>query len=208
LPSRGSFQKLAKRMQTPEVGIACGNPVPVNSSGSLVDGFVQMLWSFHGHVFHELNDAGLARHATEMFCIRKGIVNQIPAETVNDDAYIAVTAKKQGWLIKFEDAAAVSMCGPKTFQEYFQQRRRIIFGHFQVKKLTGEPPQYLVHLMPLHPVRAFKLASWLLTKYNPLKLAAFVMTEFFVNVAAKADCLRGSVPYRWQMLSSTKTVRE
>ena len=95
LPKKGSFSRLITKLQMPKVGIVCGNPVPVNHSSSLIGRIVQLLWSFHGHVFAELNDSGLARHATEMFCIRRGIVDKIPAETVNDDAYIAVTAKRE-----------------------------------------------------------------------------------------------------------------
>ena len=134
---------------------------------------VQLLWSFHGHVFAELNDSGIARHATEMFCIRKGIVDKIPAETVNDDAYIAVTAKKKGWLIKFDAQSKVAICAPTTFKEYFQQRRRIIFGHYQIRKLTGESAQYLVHLMPLQPFQTFKLVLWLFAKYDPTNNGSF-----------------------------------
>jgi cellulose synthase/poly-beta-1,6-N-acetylglucosamine synthase-like glycosyltransferase len=207
LPKKGSFLRLIAKLQTPTVGIACGNPVPVNPPTSTLGKMVQLLWSFHGHVFAELNDSGLARHATELFCIRKGIVDRIPAETVNDDAYIAVTAKKKGWLIKFDTQSQVLICGPKTFQEYFQQRRRIIFGHFQIRKLTGESPQYLVHLMPLHPLQTLKLVLWLFTKYNPATMAVFLFTEFWVNVFAIGDSVFGKTYFRWSALSSTKTIQ-
>lgn len=206
LPHRGSFSRLIARLQAPNVGIVCGNPVPANSSNSLVGRIVQLLWSFHNHVFRELNDAGLARHATEIFCIRKGIVGKIPVETVNDDAYIAVTAKKKGWLIKYETESRVSICGPKTFQEYFQQRRRIIFGHYQIRKLTGESPQYLVHLMPLHPVRTAKLALWLITKNDIIALTTFLFSEFLANATAIVDSALGKAHFQWKILPSTKTV--
>src|SRR4030067_317333 len=101
LPNKGCFPRLLLKLRIPNTGIVCGNPVPINSSNSLVGKLVQLLWSFHDHVFRQLNDAGLARHATEIFCIRRGIVDKIPVETVNDDAYIAVTAKKKGGLIKY-----------------------------------------------------------------------------------------------------------
>jgi len=198
--------RLVSKLQAPGVGIVCGNPVPVNGSGSPVGKIVSLLWGFHDHVFRELNDAGLARHATEIFCIRKGIVDRIPAETVNDDAYIAVTAKKKGWLIKYDTRAQVSICGPKTFPEYFQQRKRIIFGHYQIRKFTGESPQYLVHFWTLHPVRTVKLGLWLFTKYDVATLAAFTFTEFLVNIAAIADFISGKNHTQWNTLTSTKIV--
>ncbi len=206
LPRKGAFSKLFAKLQNFNVGIVSGNPVPVNSYDTIIGKLVNLLWSFHSHVFMELNDAGLARHATELFCIRKGIVNKIPLQTVNDDAYIAVTAKSKGWLIKYSGEAEVSICGPKTFQEYFQQRRRIIFGHYQLRKLTGESPQYLVHMMPLHPISTAKLVLWLLSKYDPITLTIFLLTEFAVNLTAMFDFASGKNHFQWKPLQSTKTV--
>jgi cellulose synthase/poly-beta-1,6-N-acetylglucosamine synthase-like glycosyltransferase len=206
LPKEGGFSKLTKKLQNLNVGIVSGNPVPTNNSDTLVGKIVALLWGFHSHVFAELNDAGLARHATEIFCIRKGIVKEIPTETVNDDAYIAVVAKSKGWLIKYSAEAQVSICGPKTFQEYFQQRRRIIFGHYQLRKLTGESPQYLVHMMPLHPISTMKLILWLLLKYDPMTVSFFLFTEFTVNLAAIFDFVSGKTYFQWRPLPSTKTV--
>jgi cellulose synthase/poly-beta-1,6-N-acetylglucosamine synthase-like glycosyltransferase len=206
LPKKDVFKKLTHKLQTPNVGIVSGNPVPVNSTNSLVGRIVQLMWHFHGHVFEELNGAGLARHATEIFCVRRGIVDTMPVETVNDDAFIAVTAKKKGWLIKYSSEAQVSMCGPKTFREYFQQRRRVIFGHYQLRRLTGESPQYLVHMLPLHPVKTVKLVLWLFTRYDPVTLSTFMLTEFLVNTTAIFDFVVRRTHFQWTMLPSTKIV--
>jgi cellulose synthase/poly-beta-1,6-N-acetylglucosamine synthase-like glycosyltransferase len=164
------------------------------------------MWRFHGHVFEELNDAGLARHATEAFCIRNGIINKIPPETINDDAYIAVTAKKKGWLIKYSAESTISMCGPRSYSEYFQQRRRVIYGHYQVRKLTGETPQYLVHMIPLHPLQVAKLTIWLLKEYDLPTLGTFLLTEFLVNATAIMDVAVGKAHVLWTTLPSTKVV--
>jgi cellulose synthase/poly-beta-1,6-N-acetylglucosamine synthase-like glycosyltransferase len=204
LPSDGSFRRLYRWVEMPSVGIVCGNPVPINPPTSRVAQLVQLLWGFHGHVFKELNDSGLARHATEMFCIRKGIVDHIPPQTVNDDAYIAVTAKEKGWLIKFDPQAQVFICGPATFGEYFQQRRRILFGHYQIRKLTGKSPQYLMHMLPLHPLKTLRLVLWLFTKNKPVTTAIFLFTEFWVNIFSIADFIERKTYFRWPVLSSTK----
>ena len=77
LPYKKSFSTLMTKLKIPNVGIVSGNPIPVNSTLSLMGRVVHLIWQFHGHVFAELNDAGLARHATEVFCIRRGIVDRI-----------------------------------------------------------------------------------------------------------------------------------
>jgi len=207
LPQNHIFPRMLSKLQKPNVGLVCGNPVPVNDSNSLVGRIVQILWRFHGHVFEELNDAGLAKHASEAFCIRNGIVTQIPPETVNDDGYIALTAKQKGWLIKFSPDCQISMCGPKTYAEYFAQRRRIIYGHFQLRKLTGQSSQYLAHMAPTQPVRTLRFISWLFTQYDPVTLGAFFTTELMVNAAALVDFTFGKNHAQWQRLPSTKTLQ-
>src|SRR4030067_1581512 len=204
LPNKGCFPRLLSKLRIPNTGIVCGNPVPINSSNSLVGRLVQLLWSFHDHVFKQLNDAGLARHATEIFCIRKGIVDKIPAETVNDDAYIALTAKKKGWLIKYETESWVSICGPQTFPDYYKQRRRVLFGHHQVMKTTGESPQHLIYLLPLYPIQVMKLLRWLLREIGFPTLLAFISIELGINIAAMADSILRKPHTKWIVSNSTK----
>jgi cellulose synthase/poly-beta-1,6-N-acetylglucosamine synthase-like glycosyltransferase len=206
LPNKRCFSGLLSKLYLPNVGIVCGNPVPVNSSESLAGRLVQLLWSFHDHVFVQLNDAGLARHATEIYCIRKGIIERIPVETVNDDAYVALETKKRGWLINYEQQSRVLICGPKTLKEYFEQRRRVIYGHYQVRKLTGESPQHLMYLMPALPVRVFRMGLWVVRTQDIPTLMVFILAELTANLAAIGDILLGKTHSQWRMLSSTKSI--
>lgn len=207
LPNKGCFQRLLSKLQLPNVGIVCGNPIPINNSNGLVDKLVQILWSFHSHVFQQLNDLGLARHATEIFCIRKGIISRIPMETINDDAYIALMTKKRGWLIKYDEISRVSICGPQTFVDYFNQRRRVLVGHHQVKKMTGEAPQHLLYLLPLHPIRVVKLFLWLFKKHGFLSVLAFTSIELSLNLISMVDSISRKTPNIWKVSTSTKSVK-
>ena len=206
LPQKTCFHRLIAKLQAPNVGIICGRPVPINNSDSFVDRLVQVLWRFHDHVFRELNDAGLARHATEIFCLRTGIVEKIPDETVNDDAYLALTAKKKGWLIKYDPGSSVSICGPKTFSDYLKQRRRILRGHSQVKKLTGESPQHLIYLLPLYPTRVLRMLLWLSAECGIPTFLTFTSIEFMTGVTAFADSVLGRPGAQWSVSASTKKV--
>jgi cellulose synthase/poly-beta-1,6-N-acetylglucosamine synthase-like glycosyltransferase len=204
LPNKDCFNNLLLKLKLPNVGIVCGNPTPINSKKPLVGKLVHLLWGFHDIVFRELNDAGLARHATEVFCIRRGIVKQIPNETINDDAYIALMTKKKGWLIKYQPTSHVFICGPQTFNDYFQQRRRILVGHLQVKKITGESPQHLIYLLPKQPIRVLKLWFLLFRKNSFFTVLAFVSIEFMTNCIAISDYLSKKSYTKWVVSSSTK----
>ena len=204
LPSKRCFPRLLSRLQLPHVGIVCGHPEPINNSNPFVGKIVKLLWGFQDHTFQQLNDAGLARHATEIFCIRKGIVEGIPPETVNDDAYLAVIAKKKGWLIKYDTESRVSICGPQTFPDYFKQRRRILFGHHQLKRMTGEVPQHLLFLFPLYPLRVMKLGLWFCRKNGLLTFLTFLAVELGINTAATLDSILGKEHTKWSISRSTK----
>ncbi len=206
LPRKGCFPRLISRLRVPDVGIVCGKPAPMDSQNSLLSKIVRILWISHDHVFKEMNDAGLARHASEMFCIRKGIIDKIPSEIVNDDAYIAVITKKKGWFIKYEPAAHVTISGPKTFRDYLQQRRRVIYGHYQLMRLTGESPQYLVCLAPVYPMKVLKSALWLCAECGITSLLPFAVIEILLNIVAATDSIRHKSFSRWTIAASTKTL--
>jgi biofilm PGA synthesis N-glycosyltransferase PgaC len=206
LPNNGCFSKLVGRLKDPKVGLVCGKPIPINVSNSAVGRLVRSLWIFHDHVFHELNDAGLARHATEVFIVRKGIVTSMPTETVNDDAYIAVNARALGWLIKYESQAEVLISGPESLTDYLKQRRRIIFGHYQIRKLTGKSSQYLIHLAPRYPKKALHLAVWLCTQCGIPTFLLFTEIELLLNAAAVVDFMLGKSYSQWNIATSTMII--
>jgi biofilm PGA synthesis N-glycosyltransferase PgaC len=206
LPSKDCFSRLLSKLRLPNIGIVCGHPVPINNSNNFIGKLVRRLWEFHDHTFELLNDAGLARHATEVFCIRKGLVEKIPINTINDDAYLALVAKKEGWLIKYDTKSCVSICGPQTFTDYFKQRRRVLFGHYQVREMTGEAPQHLIFLFPIYPIRALKSILWFCMEYGLLNFLTFLSVELCVNAAATLDFILGRDYTKWSVTSSTKNL--
>jgi cellulose synthase/poly-beta-1,6-N-acetylglucosamine synthase-like glycosyltransferase len=206
LPANGCFSKLLSMLTLSKVGVVCAHPVPIETSSRFVGQLVKLLWGFHDRTFMQLNDAGLARHATEVFCIRAGIVKDLPAETINDDACLALIAKKKGWLVKYDPQAHVSICGPQTFGDYLKQRRRVLFGHYQARRITGESPQHLFFLFPLFPVQVIKLLLWFCKTYGLIAFFAFVVVELGINVAAILDSLLGREHATWSVSSSTKNL--
>ena len=204
MPDKRCFNRLVSALQNPNVGLVCARPSPINNPKFLAGKLVQMLWSFHDQVFIQFSDAGHAKHASEAFCIRRGIVNLIPKDTVNDDAYIALMIMRKGWTISYEPKATVYIRGPETLQDYFRQRRRVIFGHYQVKKLTGESPQYFTALVgSTSAIR--NLLSFLFNRDQILTLLTFGLIEFISNVAATTDTIFKKSHSKWKISTTTKT---
>jgi cellulose synthase/poly-beta-1,6-N-acetylglucosamine synthase-like glycosyltransferase len=204
MPQRGCFARLLTRLQTSKVGLVCGKPSPINGSKSLAGRMVRILWSLHDHLFKQVSEAGTARHASEVFCVRKEVADKIPIETVNDDAYIALTAKKKGWLVGYEPESCVSIRGPETITDYIKQRRRVIYGHHQLKRLTGKSPQYFAPLIQLDGKSRIKMLKSLVCKNDPLSILAFVLIELVLNGVVKLDIITGKSYSIWNIAASTK----
>jgi cellulose synthase/poly-beta-1,6-N-acetylglucosamine synthase-like glycosyltransferase len=200
---------LEEAMIDPGVGISCGKPKPIRRGNHLIRGVVEALWGFHNWQLERLNDEGILTHASEVFCIRNGLVRQIPEDMVNDDAYMAVATKNQGYRIKFVSSSHVDVYGPQTVNDYFRQRRRIISGHYQVREATGKFSQYLLYSFFARP----KLTTRLLVEY----LAAtrrwkegivLALMEIIANTLAGLDVLRGKSHSIWRICDTTKTAVE
>ena len=72
LPHKECFSRLLARLvSSGKVGLVCGKPVPLNKRNSQIDKMTRLLWGFHDRVFSELSQAGQAKHASEVFVIRK-----------------------------------------------------------------------------------------------------------------------------------------
>jgi cellulose synthase/poly-beta-1,6-N-acetylglucosamine synthase-like glycosyltransferase len=191
-------------MSSERVGLVCAKPVPLNKRNSQIDKMTHLLWGFHDRVFCELSQAGQAKHASEVFVIRKDAAVPLPLDTVNDDAYLAVMAKKAGWIVDYEHTAVVFMVGPQNLRDYLIQRRRIIFGHFQLKKKTGENSQYFLFLLFSQPKRAFKLAGWLAAKNPFWSLSTFLFIEASLTFLAIFENTYGRSHVLWKISHSTK----
>jgi cellulose synthase/poly-beta-1,6-N-acetylglucosamine synthase-like glycosyltransferase len=137
--SRKSVDQLITYLLTnPTIGVVSGQAV-VNHKHSKCD-FVckigSILWDLHNLNLAKLNILA-NNHATgEFMALRKGIIYEIPTTVINDDAYISIIAKQQGWLIGYEPKALVYITVPSRLLDYFIQRKRVVMGHKQLKSLN------------------------------------------------------------------------
>jgi len=209
IPQPNCLVALFKPMTDSSVGISCGQPVPVPRGRPLIRGVVDTLWGFHNWQLEKLNDAGLLMHASEVFCLRKGLVTKIPSDLVNDDAYIAVRAKSLGYAIKYAPQSQVGVSGPQTVGDYIRQRRRIIAGHYQVHDHTGHFSQFLFYSAVVRPVVTFRILVEYFALHGSIQSGVTTaLLELAANFLAGIDRLRGKSHAIWSISTTTKTARE
>lgn len=157
-PSKGSIQKLLRSIAFNEsVGIVCAKPFFEPGNG-MTDSVEQLMWSVHNESSNLLNHLDVSNHGNdEMMIVRTGLLGPLPYELVNDGAFISGRAKKARYSVKFCDGAGVKIEVPSTIAKSIGQRRRIIFGHFQVWKLIGVPPTTIESLLLFSPLLSLRI---------------------------------------------------
>jgi poly-beta-1,6-N-acetyl-D-glucosamine synthase len=73
------------------------------------------------------------------------------SKQINDGAYIAGRIREKGFRIAFQPEAVVQIDVPRRMIDLVRQRRRILFGHIQVKRLLGKAPRTVETMMFFSP---------------------------------------------------------
>ncbi len=207
-PAEGSISKLITGFK-PEVGIRVGRPSPIDERSNTMGKLSHLMWTLHNRTLMELSAKGDLGHASgEFFAIRRGIISELPSYVVNEDAYIAIVARRAGFRIEFEDNAIAYMRGPGTVSDYVSQRRRVHFGHIQVMKSTGNYPTTFEEQVLLRPALFFRLLR------DELRILGGGLRELLFGGALEVvslllsgfDRVLGKTHVVWRMVESTKNL--
>ncbi len=147
-------------LQSPEAAVACGAAVPVTEGGRL-PGFVEELeWGVHNRSLEALSRRGTANHCCdELMAIRRGFVERLPSDLINDGAYVGVYAALRGYTVCFCAGAKVYVQGPRDLHGILQQRRRVLLGHAQVRELLHHRPRTLTEIAKRDPRLALSILA-------------------------------------------------
>jgi cellulose synthase/poly-beta-1,6-N-acetylglucosamine synthase-like glycosyltransferase len=157
VPARGALVKLLQISErSNSIGMVTGSPilgVAGRNATSLVE---DLMWRIHCECSARLNNFDWNNHGSdEMMIVRSAaITHLLPRGIVNDGAYIGSMLKSEGYSIKFCRSAKVKIDAPGRVQDLIRQRQRIVFGHFQVWRLTGRSPKTVESLLLLSPLIA------------------------------------------------------
>ena len=157
-PYAGSILELLRTAEASKAGAVSAMPIVDTGDGLLHDSLF-LMWTAHSLFSLRLNHAGISNHACdELIAFRRSLVPALPANLVNDGAYIGGLVRAKGYPVKFSTVAKVKITVPLRVADMVRQRRRIIFGHFQVWRKLGHPPQTMESMLlisPLTSMRAF-----------------------------------------------------
>jgi len=123
---------------------------------------------------------------------------------VNDDAFLALRCTGRGYGIFFEPRAAVFVNPTDTFRDLLIQRRRIVYGHLTLRRLTGRRPRIFETCTAKEKIRI--LSIWVRRRYEELpNLIVLASLELLAHLLARNDvhnCRDRHIS--WTMATTTK----
>ena len=136
----------------PDTEVACGAPMPDGGGQDILRLAEAIEWEIHNHSLHLLSTLNEKNHCCdELMAMRRGFVERLPQDLINDGAYIGVLAGLRGRTVRFVPEARVYVRTPRDFPSLVRQRQRILRGHRQVQSLLHRLPNTFEELLKRNP---------------------------------------------------------
>jgi cellulose synthase/poly-beta-1,6-N-acetylglucosamine synthase-like glycosyltransferase len=135
---RNSVMEVVREFSDEKIGVVGALPIVDNTDSGAVAKSAAIIWRVMTQAMSELSPRDeLSFVMGELYCFRTSILQSIPADIVNDDAYIATFARSKGFKVVIAPQARFVTKVPSSIPDYLAQRRRVIFGHRLIKARTG-----------------------------------------------------------------------
>ncbi len=157
-----------------------GRPVPPRTTGTGFGRGVDLLWELHHLLHQDLIQSGLGTHLSdELLLLPLPELPPLPEGVVNDGAYIGAWLSRVGGHLAYAPGARATIDVPSSLADHIRQRRRIHFGHIQVKESVGIAPSTLGRYMLENPGAGLALLRKAVRRspHGALHLAWLVLAE-------------------------------
>ena len=133
-----SISGILREMADESIAVVGGLPIVENYESGTVAKSAAIIWRVMRQAMIELGSRGeLSVVMGELYCFRTDLVERIPPTVVNDDAYVATFARSKGFKVTHATEANFVLKVPTSISDYIAQRRRVTFGHLQIKNQMG-----------------------------------------------------------------------
>lgn len=130
IPREDTIERLCLPFEDSAVGMTGAHPVPTNDINNYMGYTVHLLWEFHHRIALRSPKCG------KLVTFRK-IIGCIPEDTAVDEAWIECELRRRGYRLVYVPEAIVYNRGPETIEDFLRQRRRIAYGHLDLRNKLG-----------------------------------------------------------------------
>jgi biofilm PGA synthesis N-glycosyltransferase PgaC len=188
-----------------DVGAAKARAVPLNEEGGIANFASRFIWELLHQTNLYLGFRGMVNSlGGDMVAMRAGIVGSIPADVVNDDAYLGAVVRGSGFQIAYVPDSVLYIRGPSTVGDFLRQRSRVLYGHRQLSGRYGIRPNVFENIMLGDPVSAAGIFVKACSRFS-LGLRLQVPLVMVLELAAQLESRVGKRDYvLWDMVSTSK----
>jgi cellulose synthase/poly-beta-1,6-N-acetylglucosamine synthase-like glycosyltransferase len=159
--SENCFHYLLNPLRSQDIGAVTSRPEPRAPGFMLLP---DLIWKCHHFVQPKLS--------AELFSFKRELVDPLPEHVIHDDAYIHNMLIQKHVQLLYEPRAVVWNSAPKTFMEFYRQRKKNVIGNLQLGKEFQEFPPSGLRMRSL-----------------------IVMSlEILANAHGRLDYIRGKIP--------------
>jgi len=180
-----------------KVGLTQPRIVPKNSIDTFIGYVVNLQWNISNYI----NNITENVHTGELVVLRK-IIDSIPENVVNDDAYIEFLIRKKGYKCIFVKEAVIFNKGPENINDFIKQRRRIYAGYLELKNRFG------YYVEPMNVSLILKVVIKFFPKDNPKKFLWYlgaIGLEAYARLLGMWDYyIKKKNHVVWEIAESTK----
>jgi cellulose synthase/poly-beta-1,6-N-acetylglucosamine synthase-like glycosyltransferase len=137
--SRFAIRELLKKMKDPKVGAVSGRPISIDPKDNM--------FGYFGHLLSDMADKTRLKNkdfivSGYLYALRKGIIEEMPENTLSDDAYNSFKLIEKGWKIDYCSNAHVFIKYPTNFSDWIKQKKRSGGGYVQLtSEFKMKPPK-------------------------------------------------------------------
>lgn len=128
---------LLKGFSNKKIGAISGHPVSLNSRKNCLGYWSNLLTDIADRRRKKALKLRKKFYCSGyLFALRKGIVKEIPEETLSDDGFISYLVYENGFKIGYSPEAKVYVKFPTTISDWLNQKKRSAGGYNQIKSWT------------------------------------------------------------------------
>ena len=177
---------------------------PLHKDGA-VSGAGRLLWSLRNTLLSQNDSNSESVHGGEMLFLRTEHLSDLP-NVVNDEEFLCLSLEMKKLRVRYAPDIVVENRVPSNTHDYLLQRKRVIFGHTEMKKF-GFNPAVLDFMLPAHPIR-FLSVLFLTVLKRPMEASFLPLLLVLEAIALISSRNYGSTsnPTLWDFAKSTKAL--
>ena len=136
--NKNAIKILVECFKDKKVGAATGRPISTNNRNNILGYWSHLLTDVGAHETRKklANQNKFIVCSGYLYAIRKGLIKEIPNNSLSDDAVISSMIAKQGYKIAYSPKSKVYVKYPTTFKDWVKQKKRSTGGYLQLKELS------------------------------------------------------------------------